>query len=97
MFDVLFDQEYAVEAYGNEAREEGREEGRMEGREEGREEGRMEGREEGREEGRMEGREEGKIAMIKRMMQSLSLSAEKVLEMLAIPKNEWGMYIPKLG
>ena len=69
MFDVLFDQEYAVEAYGNEAREEGR----------------------------MEGREEGKIAMIKRMMQSLSLSAEKVLEMLAIPKNEWGMYIPKLG
>lgn len=35
MLDTLFDQEYAVEAYGNEEREEGRREGRREGREEG--------------------------------------------------------------
>ena len=31
MLDTLFDQEYAVEAYGNEEREEGRREGREEG------------------------------------------------------------------
>ena len=43
----------------DQAKEEGREEGRAEGREEGRAEGREEGRAEGREEGRIEGLEEG--------------------------------------
>ena len=54
-------------------------------------------REEAFAEGEKRGLVEGKIAMIKRMMQSLSLSAEKVLEMLAIPKSEWNAYIPKLS
>ncbi|HIU57484.1 MAG TPA: hypothetical protein IAA61_06690 [Candidatus Ornithomonoglobus merdipullorum] len=36
MLDTLFDQEYAVAAYGSEEREEGRKEGRKEGMQEGR-------------------------------------------------------------
>ena len=60
-----YNEEYTMELFKEEGREEGRAEGREEGRAEGREEGRAEGREEGRaegrEEGRAEGREEGKV------------------------------------
>ena len=66
-------------------------------REEALEEGKRLGLAEGEKRGEARGLVEGKIAMIKRMMQSLSLSAEKVLEMLAIPKSEWNAYIPKLS
>ena len=58
--DIEVQREEAREQGRAEGREEGREQGRAEGREEGREQGRAEGREEGREQGRAEGREQGK-------------------------------------
>nr|VFK53180.1 MAG: conserved hypothetical protein (putative transposase or invertase) [Candidatus Kentron sp. TC] len=59
-YDTFMD--YARSAWGmiDNARREGREEGKKEGREEGKKEGREEGKKEGREEGKKEGREEGK-------------------------------------
>ena len=56
-----YNEEYTMELFKEEGREEGRAEGREEGRAEGREEGRAEGREEGRAEGREEGKVEGKV------------------------------------
>ena len=56
-----------------------------------------EGRKEGLKEGRKEGREEGILTMVKNLMQSLSITAEKALEMLRIPKGEWNEYLPKLS
>ena len=64
----LFDQEKAVEQFGNEKKEEGRTEGRAEGRAEGRIEGHAEGKLEGKKEAainmKAEGLPEGMIAKV---------------------------------
>lgn len=46
---------------------------------------------------RAEGRAEGRLDMIRNLMQSLSITAEKALETLRIPSNEWKDYLPQLS
>ena len=81
MLDTLYNQEYAVEAYGYEEREEGRREGRREGIKEG----------------RMEGIKDTTLRLLKNFMESMGTTAEGALAALRIPKNEWDQYIPQLS
>lgn len=60
----LFDQEKAVEQFGNEKKEEGRKEGREEGRTEGREEGKLESKRETAINMKAEGLPENMIARV---------------------------------
>ena len=60
----LFDQEKAVEQFGNEKKEEGRTEGRAEGRIEGHAEGKLEGKKEAAINMKAEGLPEGMIAKV---------------------------------
>lgn len=60
-------------------------------------EGIEQGIEQGMEQGMKQGEAKGRLEMVKNLMRSLSLTAEKALETLCIPKNEWDNYLPKLG
>ena len=61
--------------------------------EQGRIEGRIEGRHEGRSEGIAIGRNEAIINGIRAIMQTLNYSDEKAMEILKIPKSEYGRYL----
>ena len=59
---------------------------------EGYEKGREQGIEQGIEQGMECGAESAYILAIRRMMEKLSLTAEKAMDVLAIPESEWGRY-----
>ena len=65
-------------------------------REEGRKEGREEGRKEGREEGRKEGTEIANLYIIKNLMETLEISAEKAIDLVKIPAEEREKYLAKM-
>ena len=48
--------------------------------------------EQGREAGIEKGVEQERLASIRRMMSELQLSMEKAMDVLAIPRSEWGRY-----
>ena len=78
------------------ARRTGLAEGRAEGREIGRAEGRAEGREEGRAEGRAEGVEQTTVQNLRHLMNDLSLSPERAMDVLHIQTEERGRYLSLL-
>ena len=88
MLDTLFDQEYAVAAYGSEEREEGRKEGRKEGMQEGIKRGKKEGLKEGMQEGRLE--------MLRNLMDTMGMDAKTALITLKIDGKEYDYYLSKL-
>ena len=60
--------------------------------EHGREQGIEQGIEQGREQGREQGEERAYLASIRGVMGKLSLTAEKAMDLLAIPQSEWARY-----
>ena len=68
------------------------EHGREQGIEQGIEQGREQGREQGIEQGREQGEERAYLASIRGVMGKLSLTAEKAMDLLAIPQSEWARY-----
>ncbi|EGK56925.1 hypothetical protein HMPREF9081_2427 [Centipeda periodontii DSM 2778] len=50
------------------------------------------GREQGIEQGREQGEERAYLASIRGVMRKLSLTAEKAMDLLAIPQSEWARY-----
>ena len=50
------------------------------------------GIEQGIEQGIERGRETERLSSIRRMMSELQLSMEKAMDVLAIPRSEWGRY-----
>ena len=60
--------------------------------EHGREQGIEQGIEQGREQGREQGEERAYLASIRGVMGKLSLTAEKAMDLLAIPQSEWSRY-----
>ena len=60
--------------------------------EHGREQGIEQGIEQGREQGREQGEEHAYLASIRGVMGKLSLTAEKAMDLLAIPQSEWARY-----
>jgi len=50
------------------------------------------GREQGIEQGREQGEERAYLASIRGVMGKLSLTAEKAMDLLAIPQSEWARY-----
>lgn len=48
--------------------------------------------EQGREAGIEKGVEQERLSSIRRMMSELQLSMEKAMDVLAIPRSEWGRY-----
>ena len=50
------------------------------------------GREAGIEKGIEKGVEQERLSSIRRMMSELQLSMEKAMDVLAIPRSEWGRY-----
>ena len=50
------------------------------------------GIEQGIEQGIERGRETERLSSIRRMMSELQLSVEKAMDVLAIPRSEWGRY-----
>ena len=48
--------------------------------------------EQGREAGIEKGIEQERLSSIRRMMSELQLSMEKAMDVLAIPRSEWGRY-----
>ena len=50
------------------------------------------GREAGIEKGIEKGVEQERLSSIRRMMSELQLSVEKAMDVLAIPRSEWGRY-----
>lgn len=48
--------------------------------------------EQGREAGIEKGVEQERLSSIRRMMSELQLSVEKAMDVLAIPRSEWGRY-----
>ena len=50
------------------------------------------GIERGIEQGIERGRETERLSSIRRMMSELQLSVEKAMDVLAIPRSEWGRY-----
>ncbi len=84
MLDTLFDQEYAVAAYGSEEREEGRKEGRKEGMQEG------------IKRGKKEGMQEGRLEMLRNLMDTMGMDAKTALITLKIDGKEYDYYLSKL-
>ena len=60
--------------------------------EQGVERGIERGIEQGIEQGIERGRETERLSSIRRMMSELQLSMEKAMDVLAIPRSEWGRY-----
>ena len=60
--------------------------------EQGIERGIERGIEQGIEQGIERGRETERLSSIRRMMSELQLSMEKAMDVLAIPRSEWGRY-----
>ena len=60
--------------------------------EQGIERGIERGIEQGIEQGIERGRETERLSSIRRMMSELQLSVEKAMDVLAIPRSEWGRY-----
>ena len=56
------------------------------------EHGREQGIEQGIEQGREQGEERAYLASIRGVMGKLSLTAEKAMDLLAIPQSEWARY-----
>ncbi|MFC2316326.1 MAG: PD-(D/E)XK nuclease family transposase [Selenomonas massiliensis] len=56
------------------------------------ESGMKEGMERGMEQGMARGEEKAYLSSIRRMMEKLSVTAEKAMDVLAIPQSEWGRY-----
>ena len=56
------------------------------------ESGMKEGMERGMEQGMARGEEKAYLLSIRRMMEKLSVTAEKAMDVLAIPQSEWGRY-----
>ncbi len=79
--DVLFNEEYAQKMYVLDEKRIAREEGRVEGEAKGEARGKV----------------EGMLEAVKSLMANMGTSAEKALSMIGIPRNEWDMYLPKLG
>ena len=50
------------------------------------------GMERGMEQGLERGKETERLSSIQRMMERLSLTAEKAMDVLAIPQSEWSRY-----
>ena len=80
MLDTLFDQEYAVAAYGSEEREEGRKEGMQEGIKRG----------------KKEGMQEGRLEMLRNLMDTMGMDAKTALITLKIDGKEYDYYLSKL-
>ena len=83
--DILFNEEYAQKMYV------------LDEKRIAHEEGKAEGRAEGKAEGKVEGKAEGILEAVRSLMANMGTSAEKALSMIGIPRNEWDMYLPKLG
>ena len=60
--------------------------------EQGREAGIEKGIEKGIKKGIEKGVEQERLSSIRRMMSELQLSMEKAMDVLAIPRSEWGRY-----
>ena len=88
--------EQFVQEFREEMMERGMERGMELGMERGMELGMERGMEQGLERGMEQGLERGKeterLSSIQRMMERLSLTAEKAMDVLAIPQSEWSRY-----
>lgn len=61
-----------------------------------REEGIKEGIKEGLKEGRKEGIKETTIKLVKNLMKTMGLTAERALSASGVPEEQWGEYLPQL-
>ena len=80
------------EQFVEEITAEAMESGMKEGMERGMEQGMVRGMERGMEQGMARGEEKAYLSSIRRMMEKLSVTAEKAMDVLAIPQSEWGRY-----
>ena len=93
---MLFDQEYASQAFGRDQYNKGHDKGREEGESIGLRKGRQEGESIGLKKGESIGLKKGQANAIRAIMDSMHLSVQQAMDALKIPAEEQAQYASML-